>query len=1008
MKRNLIILSIVLLLTLVLMVAPVAAATATVSGTVLTDPATQSRINHGGETINITLSSDVNWIPANSTGYFTIGNAAPIIDGLTVVPVGAQDSNWTKVTDALKIQNDTVNNTAIVRISDTVLNINLPPVTGYSITSNQTIKVIVQGASVNNGIPIEASPLVVIAGPPTFGIISPDHGPIGGGTHVTITGTNFNHDGGSIVVSIGGTIADSVMVNSTTITAVTPVHTAGAQDIIIRNGDGGAVTALAAYTYIGPPGFDTILPVSGSTLGGTPVTITGTNFIDGSLFNVTIGGVKAANIVRVSTTSITATTPPGIAGSQVVNITNGDGQFNISGRFTYVTPPGFDTILPVSGSTLGGTPVTITGTNFIAGSLLNVTIGGVGATNIHRVSDTSITANTPAGIAGSQVVNITNGDGQFNISGRFTYVTPPAFGTISPTYGPIAGGTTITITGSGFIDGTSFDVSIGGNHTAKISVNSTTIIATTPAGIAGSQVVNITNGDGQFNNSGRFTYMGPMSVSGISPAYGPITGGTAVTITGSGFVPGPSLHVTIGRATATNPVRNDATNITAVTSSGTAGAQDVAVTNGDGLTTISKPGAYTYEGPPVFTNITPASGTIAGGTAVIIIGTNFVNGTLASVTIGGTVTPAVWVNSTYITATTLGGPAGAADVVITNNHTQNATGIGAYSYIYTAAPEIVSITPPVTHDNGSNTTGVQILGNGFLPGAMVSLKKTGQADIPAPTSSVVVNNPNSITCNLTTKGAPAGIWNVVVTNNDTQSSNSDKTFTITVAPVLPGDKAGFFRNGVFFLASNNTAGGGIVNSFAYGITDDLPVTGQWIGSTNDTIGVYRNGVFYLRNSNTAGAGDNSFYYGISGDVPVAGHWNGIGTDTVGVFRNDTFYLKNSNTAGVADKSFAYGQAGDVPVVGDWTGSGTTTVGVFRNGTFFLRNSNTAGVGELSFAYGQAGDVPVVGDWTGIGKTTVGVFRNGTFFLKNSNTAGAADIQFTFGQTGDKPVAGYWT
>jgi len=922
MKRNLIILSIVLLLTLVLMVAPVAAATATVSGTVLTDPATQSRINHGGETINITLSSDVNWIPANSTGYFTIGNAAPIIDGLTVVPVGAQDSNWTKVTDALKIQNDTVNNTAIVRISDTVLNINLPPVTGYSITSNQTIKVIVQGASVNNGIPIEASPLVVIAGPPTFGIISPDHGPIGGGTHVTITGTNFNHDGGSIVVSIGGTIADSVMVNSTTITAVTPVHTAGAQDIIIRNGDGGAVTALAAYTYIGPPGFDTILPVSGSTLGGTPVTITGTNFIDGSLFNVTIGGVKAANIVRVSTTSITATTPPGIAGSQVVNITNGDGQFNISGRFTYVTPP--------------------------------------------------------------------------------------AFGTISPTYGPIAGGTTITITGSGFIDGTSFDVSIGGNHTAKISVNSTTIIATTPAGIAGSQVVNITNGDGQFNNSGRFTYMGPMSVSGISPAYGPITGGTAVTITGSGFVPGPSLHVTIGRATATNPVRNDATNITAVTSSGTAGAQDVAVTNGDGLTTISKPGAYTYEGPPVFTNITPASGTIAGGTAVIIIGTNFVNGTLASVTIGGTVTPAVWVNSTYITATTLGGPAGAADVVITNNHTQNATGIGAYSYIYTAAPEIVSITPPVTHDNGSNTTGVQILGNGFLPGAMVSLKKTGQADIPAPTSSVVVNNPNSITCNLTTKGAPAGIWNVVVTNNDTQSSNSDKTFTITVAPVLPGDKAGFFRNGVFFLASNNTAGGGIVNSFAYGITDDLPVTGQWIGSTNDTIGVYRNGVFYLRNSNTAGAGDNSFYYGISGDVPVAGHWNGIGTDTVGVFRNDTFYLKNSNTAGVADKSFAYGQAGDVPVVGDWTGSGTTTVGVFRNGTFFLRNSNTAGVGELSFAYGQAGDVPVVGDWTGIGKTTVGVFRNGTFFLKNSNTAGAADIQFTFGQTGDKPVAGYWT
>ena len=60
---------------------------------------------------------------------------------------------------------------------------------------------------------------------------------------------------------------------------------------------------------------------------------------------------------------------------------------------------------PNSGSTAGGTAVTITGTNFAAGA--TVTFGSTAATNVVVVNSTTITATTPAGSAGAVTVTVT-------------------------------------------------------------------------------------------------------------------------------------------------------------------------------------------------------------------------------------------------------------------------------------------------------------------------------------------------------------------------------------------------------------------------------------------------------------------------------------------------------------------------------------------------------------------------------------------------------------------------
>ena len=64
-------------------------------------------------------------------------------------------------------------------------------------------------------------------------------------------------------------------------------------------------------------------------------------------------------------------------------------------------------VLPISGPSSGNTNITITGTNFEAPA--TVTIGGASATNVVVISDTQITATTPAGFPGPAVVTVNLG-----------------------------------------------------------------------------------------------------------------------------------------------------------------------------------------------------------------------------------------------------------------------------------------------------------------------------------------------------------------------------------------------------------------------------------------------------------------------------------------------------------------------------------------------------------------------------------------------------------------------
>ncbi|MFF9511402.1 IPT/TIG domain-containing protein [Streptomyces sp. NPDC014724] len=248
-------------------------------------------------------------------------------------------------------------------------------------------------------------------------------------------------------------------------------------------------------------------------------------------------------------------------------------------------------ISPNQGSTGGGTLVTITGTNLSNTSA--VTFGSKSATSITQVSPTQVTAVSPSG-NGNVDVTVTTPGGTSNPL-PFFYVGAPFKSSLSANSGPLVGGNTITVNGTGLSTATS--VSFGGVTATPTVVSDSQISVTVPAGAAAGPVsVSVTTAGGT-NNGLSYTYIDTPTITTIAPNSGPASGGTAVTITGTNFDTTDS--VTFDAEVAPFTVINATTLsvVTPRTSDGAPGPADVRVTNAagtalvaDGFTYLASPG----------------------------------------------------------------------------------------------------------------------------------------------------------------------------------------------------------------------------------------------------------------------------------------------------------------------------------------------------------------------------------------------------------------------------------
>ena len=235
---------------------------------------------------------------------------------------------------------------------------------------------------------------------------------------------------------------------------------------------------------------------------------------------------------------------------------------------------------------------------------------------------------------------------------------------LSPNQGSTGGGTSVTLTSTlPHALSTVSEVLFGSTPATHVTYHpaTDTLTCTSPAG-AGVARVKAVRANGQTSNGVPFYYIPAPVASILSPASGPLTAGTRVTITGTAL--GTTTAVSFGANAATVTSKTDS-QLVVTAPAGTAGAVSVSTTTAagtfDGL-------AYTYVANPGTPTPSPTSGPTSGGTTVTITATGNV-ATTSHVLLGTTsvpfsvtgtntlavVTPAHTLGAVNISLTTAGG-----------------------------------------------------------------------------------------------------------------------------------------------------------------------------------------------------------------------------------------------------------------------------------------------------------------------------------------------------------------
>jgi hypothetical protein len=533
-----------------------------------------------------------------------------------------------------------------------------------------------------------------------------------------------------------------------------------------------------------PPAITSISPTSGLTLGGTSVTITGSGFIGVS--EVKFGDTKAASYLIDSDTQMRAIAPAHAEGTVSVRLKSpgGSSTDTAADDYTYTLPvtPTITSLSPTSGSTAGGTSVTINGTGFDLVS--SVLFGDEPAVSYVVNSPTKITAVAPSHAEGTVRVRVTavGGTTADTAADDYTYVAavaPTRYDQTDPNIVKTGTWTDFASTasylgsyGRSSTSGARATVWFTGTKIAWIGMKGSTpgivdvwiddvkkatldlyaspavyqkTLWTSDTLESGTHRMDLVRNSGSLSTEylvlDAVDIWGaikapPLAITSLSPTTGSIAGGTSVVINGSGFIglSGASA-VTFGGTNATSYVVNSSSKITAVAPAHAPGTVSVKVTAAGGSTPDTAADDFTYVTTPSTTTryeetssslVWTGTWTLSSSTAYSGGSHKYANASGASVT--------ATINGTYVALITKkGANYGIAKVTVdgTTTHTvdlyRSTTGYKQKAWEATLPAGYHTVKVEWTGTKNPASTGTNISVDAFdVAGSLVSSVRTEQ------------------------------------------------------------------------------------------------------------------------------------------------------------------------------------------------------------------------------------------------------------------------------------------
>ena len=474
-----------------------------------------------------------------------------------------------------------------------------------------------QPVYITSGVNVNVAPALLSYLPPQLSVVSPTSYDSSGGAILQLNGTSFGTAG---AVTVGGVVCQltGIGYSNTAVQCILPAGQGALQPVLIT-ASGQVNSPALAFSYL-PPSISTASP-QGGTGSGVQLTLGGSSFGNGSNSAVYVAGQPCAVAVGQWLQKRLTCTIPQSSGLYLPVWMNVSGQvsnvvsFSFSPQLLNVSAPGG------TAPTAGGVLINITGSGFAVPSIANFTVYfGASRCSVTGQSSGWLTCTLPAGGGSVAVIVSVNLTTATLNSTAFTFsYDPPTLLSISPTIGPTAGGTLLSVAGNNF--GTSPSVTVNGYACALSGAhNNTFLTCTAPPGSGSGQALIVSSGGGLYTTALPFAYF-PPSISSISPVTGRSAGGYNLTISGGNFSTFTSLTlVVVNGQTAPILQQNDTSlTISMPPYTNTIIVNPAVLVNGQ---TSSQSLAFTYQGASI-SSVQPVTGPTAGGVLVRINGTNF-------------------------------------------------------------------------------------------------------------------------------------------------------------------------------------------------------------------------------------------------------------------------------------------------------------------------------------------------------------------------------------------------
>jgi len=627
-------------------------------------------------TTDVTVVNPTGTSAVTSADHFSYVDIAPVITGVS--PASGPTTGGTKVT----ITGTNLNMGDVGLGTGQDLNATCTPTecigtTPPAVAGPADIRVFTSGGQ---SALVAADRFTYVKAPaPAITSIEPASGSTAGGTDVAIYGTNL----AGATVTIGGQPAMGGVSDTCSLAAclvVAPPGTVGAAAVVVTRTDGAASTA-GTYTYVKPgaPSVTAVTPDSGWLQTAGNAEVFGKNLTDGAVYfgsNQALVITGDLNEGSCTPTECSVQVPDGNAPGTVdvtVQTPGGTTATTSADKYTYVFPM-ITSVSPSTGWNIGGTPVTITGTNLAGGE-----VGfGTDLTGGFSCTQTTCTGLSPSGSPGTVDVNVSVNNG-IDVSApvaadHFTYqaLPPPTVTSVSRASGTDQGGQTLVVTGK-YLDGGTISFGSIAVNTGSCTDTTCTVITPYVAPNDGTVDVTVTTqaGTSAASAADQFTFYTPGSptVTGISTSSGSVVGGTPVTITGTNLTNG---NVFFGTAMADSSCTTDNTCTVLSPTASAVGPVDVTVTTINGTSATSPADQFSYQipPPPAVTSVDPANGPSSGGELVTVTGTNLGGGT---VNFGSNAAASSSCGPESCTATQPTGTARAMDITVTTPGGTSAT-----------------------------------------------------------------------------------------------------------------------------------------------------------------------------------------------------------------------------------------------------------------------------------------------------------------------------------------------